>query len=123
MYIMDRYVSLKYILPSKFQLLGTASLFIASKLFEVFIPSANGMAELSGKLYDKNDVIAMEKLILAALEHRVIVRTTYEFAEHLLQGTLHNFPINPNVVIDKYDSERIRNYVGVSTVNHVLIGW
>ena len=70
-YIMDKYLSLKEVPRSKFQLLGTTSILIASKFEEIYTPEVKDFVWVSGQAYNAEEFLKMERTILSALDFNV----------------------------------------------------
>lgn len=70
-YIMDKYLSLKEVPRSKFQLLGTTSILIASKFEEIYTPEVKDFVWVSGQAYNAEEFLKMERTILSTLDFNV----------------------------------------------------
>lgn len=80
----DRYLSTKTIIRSRFQLLGTAALFISSKYEEIYPPDVHEFVYITDNAYDKNDILAMEAKILQVLDFNISSPTAaYFLRKHL----------------------------------------
>lgn len=65
--IIDRYISGKKILRSKFQLLGITALFIASKYEEIMYPHVSYFVDFTAKTFSKEEILEMESDILSEI--------------------------------------------------------
>ncbi len=79
--IIDRYISTKPILRSRFQLVGIAALFIACKYEEIFYPEVKEFVNATDKTYTKKEVIQAEREILFTLNFNLTVSSPYRFFE------------------------------------------
>lgn len=77
--IMDRFLSLKEISRSKYQLLGITSLWISSKYEEVYLPELSEFIDICANAYSKEEFIKMERLLLETLEFNLTVCTNITF--------------------------------------------
>lgn len=66
--IVDRFLSKRIVSVSKFQLVGTACLFIASKYEEVICPAAANFIHMTEGGYDDDELLRAEKYVLTTLE-------------------------------------------------------
>ncbi|MCQ2815883.1 MAG: hypothetical protein MJ252_01330 [archaeon] len=69
--IIDRYLSQRQILMSKFQLLGVAALFISDKYEEIFPFHIKDYVEFTAFAFERNDIIQMEHEILTLLDFQL----------------------------------------------------
>lgn len=79
--IIDRYISNKEILRSKFQLLGITSLFIACKYEEISFPHISYFVECTAKTYTKQEILEMESEILNVLNFELNLPSCISFYE------------------------------------------
>lgn len=75
----DRFLSSMSVLRSKLQLVGTASMFIASKYEEIYPPDIGEFVYITDDTYTKKQVLRMEHLILKVLSFDLAVPTTSYF--------------------------------------------
>jgi len=83
--IIDRFLSKKRILRSKFQLVGITSLFIASKYEETYYPEVNDFIYLTEDSYSYDEVISMESTILKFLDFKITFPTASKFLNHYVK--------------------------------------
>lgn len=81
--IIDRYISKKEILRSRFQLLGITSLFIACKYEEIGFPHISYFVEFTAKTYTKTEILEMESDILNILNFELNLPSSINFYEIL----------------------------------------
>ena len=82
-YIMDRYLSKKVIKRKRFQLLGITSLFIASKLNEIYFRRISDYAFISDNTYTQDEIKIMEEDISKALNFDFLFPSPLSFFEIL----------------------------------------
>lgn len=68
---------------SKFQLLGAAAMMIASKLEEIYPPSAKEWTYLTQDSYTINQISQMEQLLVKVLRYELQPPTTHTYIQHL----------------------------------------
>lgn len=84
--IVDRYLKNTPTLQrNKLQLVGVASLLIASKFEEIYPPTADEFAILTDNSYDRAEILHMESLILQSLEYQLVIPTGYHFLTKYLE--------------------------------------
>ena len=82
-YIMDRYLSKKVIKRKRFQLLGITSLFIASKLNEIYFRRISDYAFISDNTYTQDEIKIMEEDISKTLNFDFLFPSPLSFFEIL----------------------------------------
>lgn len=80
----DRFLSLQSVDRSKLQLLGVASMLLASKYWEVRPPLIEDMIYISDNTYNREQIIQMESLILNKLTFRLSCVTPHDFKAKFL---------------------------------------
>ncbi|XP_077240149.1 G2/mitotic-specific cyclin S13-7-like isoform X2 [Tasmannia lanceolata] len=79
-HIVDRYLSMEpNVLRRELQLVGIAGMLIASKYEEIWAPEINEFICVSDKVYNREQILRMEKKILNKLEWSITVPTPYVF--------------------------------------------
>jgi cyclin B len=58
--VIDRYLSLKQVRRSKLQLVGVASLLLASKYEEIYPPELRDLVYITDRAYNKQEILQME---------------------------------------------------------------
>jgi len=81
----DRFLSKMSVLRGKLQLLGTASIYIASKYEEIFPPEVNEFVYITDDTYTKQQVLRMEHLVLKVLNFQMTAPTINCFLLHFLR--------------------------------------
>ena len=87
--LIDRYLSKKPILRTKFQLLGVSSLFIAFKYEEIYMKNILDFVELTARAFNKNEILDMEKTIIDLVEFNLDLPLSNEFFDIL--STVYKF--------------------------------
>lgn len=87
--IIDRFLAKKPILRNKLQLLGTTSLFIASKYEEIVYPCIEEFTKVTDDAYTKEEVLQMETEIFKELNFDLTYPSAYRFFEII--GLNYNF--------------------------------
>lgn len=77
----DRFLSRMAVTREKLQLVGTASMFIASKYEEIYPPELKDFVYITDDTYNKKQILHMEHLILKALNFDISVPTAYSFLQ------------------------------------------
>jgi hypothetical protein len=77
--ILDRFLSRRSITVSNIQLLACASLWIASKLFELFPATASDYRTVSDNVFTEVRLCQMEVLVLQVLDYQLFVSTPSNF--------------------------------------------
>ena len=117
-WLIDTYLSLKYIKRSDFQLLGLGCMYISCKFNEIFYPILKDCIEISDGAYTKEDLLRIEKDILKTINYNVlppskedfynIIAKAFEFGEkqyYLGKFFMENSLIDYNMI--KYPSSVI----------------
>ena len=78
-YIIDSYLSQKFVSRKKYQLLGVTALFIATKLNEIFKGSVRDFAFITANSYKESDIIDMEEDICKVLSFNFIIPNCLSF--------------------------------------------
>ena len=117
-WLIDTYLSLKYIKRSDFQLLGLGCMYISCKFNEIFYPILKDCIEISDGAYTKEDLLNIEKDILKTINYNVlppskedfynIIAKAFEFGEkqyYLGKFFMENSLIDYNMI--KYPSSVI----------------
>ncbi|KAK6923257.1 Cyclin, N-terminal [Dillenia turbinata] len=86
--IVDRYLSMKMVPRRELQLVGMSAMLIASKYEEIWAPEVNDFVCISDKAYSNQQVLLMEKSILARLEWYLTVPTPYVFLARFIKASI-----------------------------------
>ena len=78
-WLIDTYLSLKYIKRSNFQLLGLGCMYISCKFNEIFYPILKDCIEISDGAYTKEDLLSIEKDILKTINYNVLPPSKEDF--------------------------------------------
>ena len=87
--LIDRYLSKKSILRTKFQLLGVASLFIAYKYEEINMKKIDDFVNLAAGAFNKYEILEMEKNIIDLVEFNLDLPLCNDFFD--LLSTVYKF--------------------------------
>ncbi|KAL0383418.1 UNVERIFIED_CONTAM: G2/mitotic-specific cyclin-2 [Sesamum calycinum] len=85
--IVDRYLAAKTTSRRELQLVGLGAMLIASKYEEIWAPEVNELVCISDRTYTNEQVLVMEKRILAALEWYLTVPTPYVFLARFIKAS------------------------------------
>ena len=80
-YIIDSYLSQKFVPRKKYQLLGVAALFIATKLNEIFSGSVRDYAFITDNAYTESEILDMEEDICKILNFNFLIPNCLSFFE------------------------------------------
>lgn len=83
--IIDRFLERKTIARNKLQLLGVTSLFVASKICEIFAPECRDIVYVCDKAYTREEILRMEQTVLTVLSFNLTVPTTLNFLQRFLK--------------------------------------
>ena len=78
-WLIDTYLSLKYIKRSDFQLLGLGCMYISCKYHEIFYPILKDCVEITDGAYTKDDLLRIEKDILKTINYNIIPPSQEDF--------------------------------------------
>ena len=80
-YIIDSYLSQKFVPRRKFQLLGVTALYIATKLNEIFTGRVRDYAFITDNAYKENEILDMEEDICKILNFNFLIPNCLSFFE------------------------------------------
>jgi G2/mitotic-specific cyclin-B, other len=83
--IMDRFLEKKIISRTTLQLVGIASLLLASKYEEIYAPAVRDLVFVSARAYTREEILRMETTMLNALKFQLTVPTAFIFLQRLLK--------------------------------------
>ena len=72
-WLIDTYLSMKFIKRSDFQLLGLGCMYISCKFHEIFYPILKDCVEITDGAYTKEDLLRMEKDILKTINYNQFI--------------------------------------------------
>ncbi|CAI0375421.1 unnamed protein product [Linum tenue] len=94
--VIDRFLSVKTVPRKELQLVGISATLLASKYEEIWPPEVNELVTISDRAYCGQQILAMEKTILAHLEWTLTVPTQFVFlARFAKAGTAKTTPTAP----------------------------
>lgn len=83
--LIDRFLSLHSVPRQKLQLVGVASMFIASKYEEIYPPEVKDFAYVCDKAYTTAEILDMEGKIIASLAFKLTHTSAFRFLERYAQ--------------------------------------
>lgn len=87
--LIDRYLSKKPILRTRFQLLGVTALFIASKYEEMYMKNINDFVEITARAFNKNQILEMESELIDLADFNLELPLSIDFLGIL--GSIYKF--------------------------------
>ncbi|KAF5182482.1 G2/mitotic-specific cyclin-1 [Thalictrum thalictroides] len=87
-HIVDRYLAGRAVSKKILQLVGMSAMLIASKYEEIWAPEVNDFVTIADNAYSREQVLAMEKLILGKLEWSLTVPTSYVFLGRYIKAAV-----------------------------------
>ena len=87
--LIDRYLSKKPILRTRFQLLGVTALFIASKYEEMYMKNINDFVEITARAFNKNQILEMESELIDLVDFNLELPLSIDFLG--LLGSVYKF--------------------------------
>jgi G2/mitotic-specific cyclin-B, other len=79
--LIDRYLNLKKVDKTQFQLLGVSAMLIASKYEEIYAPEVRDFIYATNKTYSGEDILRMEYSILSSLNFETLHFSAFRFLE------------------------------------------
>lgn len=83
--ILDRFLEKHQVSKEKLQLVGATSLFIASKYEDIYHVDTENLISLCAGIYQREDFLNMESLILSTLDYNLTVVTCWPFIERFIR--------------------------------------
>lgn len=77
--LIDRFLEEKQVTRKNLQLVGVTAMLIASKYEEIWAPEVRDFVYISDKAYNRDQILAMEKVMLNTLNFHLTVPTSYTF--------------------------------------------
>ncbi|KAJ9533736.1 hypothetical protein QJQ45_026808 [Haematococcus lacustris] len=84
--IIDRYLELKPVTRRNLQLVGVTAMLIACKYEEIWAPEVRDFVYISDKAYTREQILAMEKVVLNTLHFNLTLPTPYNFLARFLKA-------------------------------------
>ncbi|XP_059441345.1 putative cyclin-B3-1 [Corylus avellana] len=85
--LLDRYLSQATIKKNELQLVGLTALLLASKYEDFWHPRVKDLISISAESYTRDQMLAMERLVLKQLKFRLNVATPYVFMLRFLKAS------------------------------------
>jgi len=95
----------------KLQLLGLASLLLASKLEEVHVPTVEELIFISDATYKNDDILQMEGNILNILKFDMTIRTSRHFLQHFLRAAEMEMAARGDTLEQRIHLSHVANYL------------
>ncbi|KAL5743656.1 hypothetical protein ACOSQ2_026772 [Xanthoceras sorbifolium] len=86
--IIDRFLSVKIVPRKELQLVGMSATLMASKYEEIWAPEVNDLVCIADRVYTHEQILMMEKTILAKLEWTLTVPTHYVFLVRFIKASI-----------------------------------
>ena len=90
--IMDRFLEKRGVLRNKLQLLACSAMLIASKYEEIFPPEVNDFVSISDKAFTREQLCAMEQIIVKELQFKMVTSITSQFADFYIEFFIELYP-------------------------------
>ena len=90
--LIDRYLSKKPILRTRFQLLGVTALFISSKYEEMYMKNINDFVEITARAFNKEQILEMESELIDLVDFNLELPLSIDFFGIL--GSIYKFDKN-----------------------------
>ncbi|RWR92962.1 G2/mitotic-specific cyclin-2-like protein [Cinnamomum micranthum f. kanehirae] len=84
--LIDRFLEHQTVARKKLQLVGVTAMLLACKYEEVSVPVVEDLILISDKAYTRDEVLAMEKLMVNTLQFNLSVPTPYVFMRRFLKA-------------------------------------
>lgn len=84
--LIDRFLEAKPVTRKNLQLVGVTAMLIASKYEEIWAPEVRDFVYISDKAYTREQILAMEKLMLNTLHFNLTLPTSYSFLARYIKA-------------------------------------
>ncbi|XP_068645457.1 cyclin-B2-2-like isoform X2 [Aristolochia californica] len=84
--LIDRFLERQSVVRKKLQLVGVTAMLLACKYEEVTVPVVEDLLLISDRAYTREEVLAMEKLMINTLQFNMSVPTPYVFMKRFLKA-------------------------------------
>ncbi|KAL6765689.1 B type cyclin [Haematococcus lacustris] len=84
--VIDRYLEQKPVTRRNLQLVGVTAMLIACKYEEIWAPEVRDFVYISDKAYSREQILAMEKVMLSTLHFNLTLPTPYNFLARNLKA-------------------------------------
>lgn len=82
--VVDRYLSEATVARTQLQLVGITAIWVAAKYEEMWAPTVQECVSITANTYSRDEVLRMERTVLAALKFKLTVPTCYSLMARLL---------------------------------------
>lgn len=83
--VIDRFLERRAVSRTKLQLVGCTAMFIASKYEEIYAPEVKDFVYISDKAYTRDQILAMESIMLNTLGFHLTVPSALRFGERYMK--------------------------------------
>lgn len=108
--LIDRFLSQKQVSRQKLQLVGVTAMLVASKYEEVYSIAVKEFIVISAKAYTRDEILKMERLMLATLGFNLTVPTTYPFLKRFLKASAANIDITNQTAVHEHQRLTLLSY-------------
>jgi len=121
----DRYLSQVAVTKGKLQLLGIASMLIASKYEEVYAPAVDDFVYISDNTYNRSEILQMELTVLKVLDYTLAASSENIFLRRFQRAAAANVDnrstLNKVVMLSNYLAElTMTEYSFVGTLPSII---
>lgn len=109
--LIDRFIERRQVKRQKLQLVGCAAMLIAAKYEEIYAPEVQDFVYVSDHAYSREQIIAMESIMLTTLEFRITIPYSLRFMERIILLCECLFTWNDNGCIDTTNTNEIPAFV------------
>lgn len=89
--LIDRFLEAQQVSRKNLQLVGVTAMLIASKYEEIWAPEVHDFVYITDKAYNRQQILAMEKLMLNTLHFNLTLPTPYNFLARFLKAANSHF--------------------------------
>jgi cyclin B len=83
-HLMDRFLEKRRVKRAQFQLVGIASMLIATKFEENYHPEIHDFVSICDGAYGSDEIVLMESTVLNELHFQIIMPSTLQFVERYM---------------------------------------
>lgn len=83
--VIDRFLEQRAVQRSRLQLVGCTAMLISAKYEEIYPPEVRDFIYISDNAYTRDEILAMESIMLNTLKFNLTVPSALRFSEHFLE--------------------------------------
>lgn len=87
--VIDRFLERRAVSRTKLQLVGCTAMLIASKYEEIYAPEVNDFVYISDRAYTREQILAMESIVLNTLKFNLTTPSSHRFNERYIKVAQH----------------------------------